>query len=60
MPKFLCQTQLDRFREEGFLAPIDVMSEDEAISYRKKLEAAEQQYPEELNAENRNNPHQVV
>ena len=57
MPKFLSQTQVDQFREEGFLAPVDVMSEDDAKLYREKLEAAEQRYPEALNAENRNNPH---
>ena len=57
MPKFLCQAQVDQYQQDGFLAPIDVMSEDEALIYREKLEAAEQQYPEELNAENRNNQH---
>ena len=57
MPKFLSRAQVDQFKEEGFLAPIDVLSEDEARSYRDRLEAAEQQYPDELSAENRNNPH---
>lgn len=57
MPKFLNQNQIDQFHEEGFLSPIDVMSEDEALSYRHRLEAAEKDYPQALNAENRNNPH---
>ena len=57
MPKFLSQNQVNDFREAGFLAPIDVMSEDQALSYRQRLETAENEYPQELNAENRNNPH---
>lgn len=57
MPKFLSQNQLDQFYEEGFLSPIDVMSEDEALSYKNRLQDAEFNFPRELNAENRNNPH---
>lgn len=57
MPKFLSQNQVNDFREAGFLSPIDVMSEDQALSYRQRLEAAESDYPQELNAENRNNAH---
>jgi ectoine hydroxylase-related dioxygenase (phytanoyl-CoA dioxygenase family) len=33
------------------------MSEDEAGSYLARLQAAEARYPDDLNAENRNNPH---
>ncbi len=50
MPKFLSQNQVNDFLEAGFLAPIDVMSEDQALSYRQRLEAAESEYPQELNA----------
>lgn len=57
MPKFLSQNQVNDFHEAGFLAPLDVMPEDQALSYRQRLEAAENEYPQELNAENRNNPH---
>lgn len=57
MPKFLDQQQIDDYREQGFLSPITVMPEDEALDYAGKLEAAEQCYPDELNAENRNNAH---
>jgi non-heme Fe2+,alpha-ketoglutarate-dependent halogenase len=41
MPKLLNQDQIERFREEGFLAPIRVMSEDEALAYRGRLERFE-------------------
>lgn len=57
MPKFLSRSQVAQFYEEGFLSPVDIMSEDEALNYRVRLEEAEALYPRELNAENRNNPH---
>lgn len=57
MPKILAQQQLDDFREQGFLSPVDVLSEDEAMNYAQRLQDAEREYPQELNAENRNNPH---
>jgi non-heme Fe2+,alpha-ketoglutarate-dependent halogenase len=57
MPKVLSKQQVEQYREEGFIAPIDVMSEDEAGLYLQRLQAAEAEYPDHLNAENRNNPH---
>ena len=57
MPKILTRQQVEEYRQQGFLSPIDVMSEDEAASYAQQLQAAEVDYPQELNAENRNNPH---
>ena len=57
MGKVLTKRQIEQYHEEGFIAPIDVMSEDEAASYLVRLEQAEADYPEHLNAENRNNPH---
>jgi len=55
--KILSQQQIDQYHEQGFLAPIDVMSEPEALEYAQRLQDAELEYSEELNAENRNNPH---
>jgi non-heme Fe2+,alpha-ketoglutarate-dependent halogenase len=57
MPKILTQKQIKRYQEEGFISPIDVMSEDEALSYKQRLEAVEDGYPDEINPENRNNAH---
>lgn len=57
MPKILSQQQIDQYHQQGFISPIDVMSEDEALGYRMKLEAVEREYPDEINAENRNNAH---
>ena len=57
MPKLLTLQQIEQYRAQGFLSPIDVMSEDEASDYARRLQDAEHEYPHELNAENRNNPH---
>ena len=57
MPGFLSKQQIQQYREQGFLAPVDIMSEDEAAGYLRQLQAAEAEYADELNGENRNNPH---
>jgi len=59
MPKFLTQAELAQYREEGYLSPIDLMSESEAKEILSQLEEAERLHPEHINAENRNNPHLV-
>jgi len=55
--KILSKQQIEQYHERGFVAPVDVMSEDEALDYARRLQAAELEYPDELNPENRNNPH---
>jgi len=57
MGKVLSQHQIESYKEEGFIFPIDVMSEDEALSYAQRLQAAEVQYPADLTGVNRNNAH---
>ena len=57
MAKFLTKSQIEQYSEQGFVAPIDVLSEEEAAEYLQRLEQAEVEYPDQLNAENRNNPH---
>ena len=57
MPKFLSKQQVDLYHEQGYISPIDVMSEDEAQVYKERFEQAERDYPNQINPENRNNPH---
>jgi len=57
MPKFLSQSQIDQYHEYGFISALDVMSEHEALEYKQRLEEAEEQYPDQIHAENRNNAH---
>ena len=48
MPKFLTNEQVERFGEDGYLAPIRVLSEDEAAHYLQCLEAFEAKYPDDI------------
>lgn len=48
MPKFLTKEQVERFGEDGYLAPIRVLSEDEAAHYLQCLEAFEAKYPDDI------------
>lgn len=57
MPKILSRQQIEQYREQGFLSPVDVMPEAEALGYARQLQEAERAFPQALNAENRNNPH---
>ena len=57
MGKVLTPLQIDQFNEQGFIAPVAVISVAEAAEYEQRLRAAEAEYPEQLNAENRNNAH---
>lgn len=53
----LTPTQVERFQSDGWIAPIDVFSPDEAAALLAKFEAAEAHYPGQLAAKNRNNAH---
>ena len=57
MPKVLTQQQVDLYHEQGFVSPVDVMSEDEAEVYSERLKAVERSYPAEISPKNRNNAH---
>ena len=43
MPKILTQTEVDQFHEQGFVSPIRVMSDAEALGYRRCLERFERE-----------------
>jgi non-heme Fe2+,alpha-ketoglutarate-dependent halogenase len=55
--KVLSEAQIKAYQEQGFISAIDVMSEDEALSYAQRLQAAETHYPTDLIGVNRNNGH---
>ena len=57
MGKVLSDTQIRRYREEGFVSPVDVMSEQEASQYLRRFEEAERRYPTLAHAHKRNNVH---
>ena len=55
MLQVLTKKQIEQYHDEGFIAPIRVISEAEALSIKSQLEEVEAQFPEEINAESRNN-----
>jgi len=57
MGKVLNEKQIEQYHDEGFVAPIRVMSEKEALKVKEGVEEAEKAFPEEFNPENRNNLH---
>ena len=57
MSKRLTRAQVDRYHEDGFCFPVDVMTHAEAERFRVRLEEAEARYPEALGATARNNAH---
>lgn len=57
MTTALTDAQIAAFHRDGFLSPIDVMPEAEALEIRRALEDAEARWPEELSGQGRNNAH---
>lgn len=48
MPKMLTEAQIASYRENGFLGPIDLLSEDEALVVRQKIESVEEEFGEQI------------
>lgn len=57
MPKILTQAQIDQFRRDGYVAPIRVMSEQDAAAIRDRLEAYERQTGGPLRGDLRHKSH---
>jgi len=57
MPRVLTKLQIEQYHDEGFIYPIRVISEQEALSIKDELEQVEKDFPEEINSESRNNLH---
>lgn len=57
MAKKLTEAQIAAFHRDGFVFPIEVFSEQEALRLRKELEAAEAKWPEAFQGAARNNAH---
>jgi len=55
--KVLTKEQIEQYHDQGFISPIRVISKREALSIKNELEQVEAEFPEEINAENRNNLH---
>ncbi|WP_299848101.1 phytanoyl-CoA dioxygenase family protein [uncultured Roseovarius sp.] len=57
MGKKLTEAQIEAYHRDGFVAPVDIFSEDEAARLRKALEEAEAKWPEAFVGAARNNAH---
>ena len=57
MSKVLTKSQIEQYHDEGFISPVRVISEQEAHLIKQELEMVEAEFPEEINAESRNNLH---
>ena len=57
MPRVLTKLQIEQYHDQGFISPIRVISEQEALSIKDELEQVEREFPEEINSESRNNLH---
>ena len=60
MPIRLTAAQKAAYEQDGFVAPIDIFSPEEAADIRAALEEAERRWPEGMAGANRNNAHYVL
>ena len=56
---YLTSNQLKQYDEEGYIAPINVLSTDEANEVRKEIEFIENKWPNELDGSGRNYVHLI-
>ncbi len=56
----LIDEQVAHYRDHGWVAPVDVLSPDEAARALAALEAAEAAFPDDLHGSHRNNAHLVL
>ena len=55
----LSSEQINQYNNDGYIAPIDVLSKDEATEVRKEIEYIEKKWPNELEGLGRNYAHLV-
>ena len=53
----LTSIQIDEYNENGYIAPIDILSLDQVEKIKDEIEYIEKKWPEEINGLNRNNIH---
>ena len=55
----LSSSQIKKYNEEGFIAPINIFSKDEANEIKKEIEYIENKWPNELGGLGRNYIHMI-
>ena len=56
---YLSSNQLKQYKDEGFVSPIDIFSEDKAKEIRNEIELIEKEMPDELEKSGRYNAHLI-
>ena len=56
---FLTPDQISQYKDEGYIAPIDALSKEEAIEVREEIELIEKKWPNELEGLGRNYVHLI-
>ena len=56
---YLSSNELKKYQEEGYLAPINILSKEEALLARKEIELIEKELPNEIDKSGRYNVHLI-
>ena len=55
----LSSAQIQQYKNDGYVAPLDVLSKDEALEIREEIELIEKKWPKELEGLGRNYIHLI-
>jgi len=55
----LSSAQIQQYKNDGYIAPLDVLSKDEALEIREEIELIEKKWPDELKGLGRNYIHLI-
>ena len=55
----LSNEQINQYKEDGYIAPIDVLTKDEAEEVKKEIEYIEKKWPNEIEGLGRNYVHLI-
>ena len=55
----LSSAQIQQYKNDGYIAPLDVLSKDEALEIREEIELIEKKWPDELDGLGRNYVHMI-
>ena len=56
---YLNSNQLKQYNEEGYVAPLDILTKDEALAARNEIELIEKEIPNEIDKSGRYNVHLI-
>ena len=57
---YLNSNQLKQYNEEGYVAPLDILTKEEALDARNEIELIEKEMPNEIDKSGRYNAHLIL